>query len=93
MKTNQRIRSFRSQITRRCFPMFVRNDSGQLIRLLSFTNYQPCAHGGEPQAFIKLLTHERHPPGCQVPKAESRFYIDQIIPALQPGVWTELIIK
>jgi len=93
MKTNQTIRSFRSQVTRRCHPMFMRDAGGKWVRLLSFTDYKPCAHGGEPRNFLKMLTHTRHPLGCHVPKNSAKFYAEKIIPALQPGVWTEVVIK
>ncbi|TXT37396.1 MAG: hypothetical protein FD135_3627 [Comamonadaceae bacterium] len=93
MKTNQTIRSFRSQATRRCYQMFMRDADGKQVRLLSFTDYKPCALGGDPREFLKLLTHSRHPIGCHVPKSTANFYSEKIIPALQPGVWTEVVIK
>lgn len=93
MHINKPIRSFRASVGRRCYPMFLRNSLGQVVRLLSFTDYQACAHGGEPREFIKILTHSRYALGCLVPKGEQKVFVEQIIPALAPGVWTEVVIK
>ncbi|MCB8748337.1 hypothetical protein LHU53_15660 [Rhodoferax sp. U2-2l] len=93
MKTNQTIRSFRSQVGRRCYQIFLRNAIGRKVRVLTFTDYTPCANGGTERTYFKLLTHDRHPIGCNLPKNSAKFYAEKIIPVLQPGVWVEVVFQ
>ena len=91
MMAIQRLRRRPATISRRCTRCWLRKE-GRIVRLLSFTDYSPCAHGGEPRWFLKVLTHRRYARGRMLPANEAHVLAEQVLPVVLAGSWVEVTI-
>jgi len=63
------------------------------VRLLCFSDYTPCAAGGDPRTFFKRITHSRwprgwHMSGCEHSAALTKWYAD-----LPADKWVECVVE
>lgn len=61
--------------------------------MLCFTDYSPCPMGGEQRLFYKLLDHTRYAPGMRCPEWSVDFIVRNVLPAVTPGNWVEVVFE
>ena len=75
---------------RRCIRIWFLHE-GRIVRMLSFTDYSQCSVGGEGRFFYKLLDHTRYARGMRCPTGSVDFLLCNVLPAMQPGNWVEVV--
>ena len=75
---------------RRCIRLWFRHE-GRIVRMLSFTDYSQCSVGGEERFFYKLLDHTRYARGMRCSEGSVDFLVRNVLPAVKPGNWVEVV--